>query len=123
MQDPVRSPRCWMFLFGAIGSELVGTISIKVLADLGCPKPLSLAFLYVMIISSYILLSLAVRQVALGVAFAVWEGIGIALVSLFGFLSGETPSVEKVLGLALIVGGIVLLKTGSRPAETPRRTA
>lgn len=123
MQDPVRSPHCWMFLFGAIGSELVGTISIKVLADLGCPKTLSLAFLYVMIAASYGLLSLAVRRVALGVAFAMWEGIGIALVSLFGFLSGETPSAAKVLGLVLIVGGIVLLKTGSRPADAPRRAA
>lgn len=104
--------RSWLYLAGAIGAEVIGTSSIKILSDLACPRLASLLFLYVMIGLSYFLLSLAVRRVALGLAFATWEGVGIALVTLVSFFLGEEITPMRILGIGLMIIGILLIKIG-----------
>ena len=76
----------------------------------------------VMIALSYILLSFAVKKIALGVAYALWEGIGILLITLFSVvLFDEALSPMKIAGLMTLVAGIVLIKSGTRKAvNTPQ---
>lgn len=105
--------RAWTLLILAIISEVCGTSAMKFAND-AAPIAGHLV-MYTMIGLSYYLLSLAVKYVPLGVAYALWEGIGIVLItsiSYFFFDEGLSPA--KVLGLGLIIAGIVLLKTGSK---------
>ncbi len=75
----------------------------------------------VMITLSYIFLSFAVKKIALGVAYALWEGIGIFIYLPFFsvLLFDEALSTMKIAGLLTLVAGIVLIKSGTRkPGQT-----
>ncbi len=68
-----------------------------------------------MIALSYIFLAFAVKKIALGVAYALWEGMGILLITLFSvLLFDESLSLLKIAGLTTLVIGIVLIKSGTR---------
>jgi len=76
----------------------------------------------VMIACSYIFLSFAVKKIALGVAYALWEGIGIVLITIFSVqLFGEPLSPMKIAGLAVLIAGIMLIKTGTTQKKEPQR--
>ncbi|QGU03677.1 DMT family transporter [Corynebacterium comes] len=56
-------------------------------------------------------LAIALRELPVGTAYAVWVGIGVAATILYSFATGqEAVSVAKVLFLLMIVGGIIGLK-------------
>jgi quaternary ammonium compound-resistance protein SugE len=62
-------------------------------------------------VASLVLLSIAMKQLPLGTAYAVWVGIGAIGAAIFGvWLFGDTVSPLKVVSLALIVAGIAGLK-------------
>lgn len=62
-------------------------------------------------ILSAIFLSLALKKLPLGTAYAMWTGFGIIGTTVLGvLLFGEAMSVAKIICIALIVGGIVGLK-------------
>jgi small multidrug resistance pump len=62
---------------------------------------------------SFVLLAQVVKTVPVGVAYAIWSGAGTAVVAGIGavFL-GQSLSGWQVVGLALVVGGVVLLQLG-----------
>ncbi len=107
----------YLYLLIAIVAEVIGTTSMKFAAD---HSPiLGHALMYAMIGLSYGFLALAVKRVPLGVAYALWEGIGIVLIALVSaFFLGEHLSLDKALGLAVMIAGILLVKSGTR--TTPR---
>ena len=60
---------------------------------------------------SFWLLSIAMKTIPIGTAYAVWTGIGAVGVAIFGMLLfGESRDILRVICLALIVSGIVGLK-------------
>ncbi|MBC7433746.1 MAG: multidrug efflux SMR transporter [Rubritepida sp.] len=60
---------------------------------------------------SFWLLSLALRSLPIGTAYAVWTGIGALGTGLIGMaVLGEPATALRLAGLGLIVGGIVMLK-------------
>ncbi|WP_228288627.1 MULTISPECIES: multidrug/spermidine efflux SMR transporter subunit MdtJ [unclassified Klebsiella] len=76
----------------------------------------------VMIALSYIFLAFAVKKIALGVAYALWEGIGILLITIFSvLLFDETLSAIKIAGLVTLVAGIVLIKSGTQKTVKERK--
>ena len=78
-------------------TEIIGTLSMKYASVNG--GMIGHIVMYVMITASYVLLSVAVKRVALGVAYALWEGIGILFITLFSVLWFDEPiSALKVLG-------------------------
>ena len=94
-------------------TEIIGTLSMKYASVNG--GMIGHIVMYVMITASYVLLSVAVKRVALGVAYALWEGIGILFITLFSVLWFDEPiSALKVLGLATLIAGIMLVKSGTR---------
>ncbi|AML58316.1 Spermidine export protein MdtJ [Serratia rubidaea] len=106
----------WLFLGLAIATEIIGTLSMKYASVSG--GVMGHMVMYVMITASYILLSVAIKRVALGVAYALWEGIGILFITLFSVLWFDEPvSMLKLLGLATLIAGIMLVKSGTR--KTP----
>lgn len=59
---------------------------------------------------AFMMMSRALRTIDLGVAYAVWAGIGTAIVAVIGILVlGEPGNTAKTLGLALIIGGVILV--------------
>lgn len=71
----------WIFLGLAIIAEIIGTLSMKYASVSG--EMTGHIVMYFMITGSYVMLSLAVKKVALGVAYALWEGIGILIITYF----------------------------------------
>jgi len=110
----------WILLALAIVAEITGTLSMKWAAVSGGHAGFIL--MLAMISLSYIFLSFAVKKIALGVAYALWEGIGILLITLFSvMLFDEALSAMKIAGLATLVVGIVLIKSGTRKAKSSRK--
>ncbi|AZS51225.1 QacE family quaternary ammonium compound efflux SMR transporter [Entomomonas moraniae] len=105
--------RAWSFLFLAVFFEVTGTSSIK-LFDQHFPM-LGLIVMYGLIGISYFCLSLSLKKVPVGVAYAIWEGIGIVLITIVSvLLFDEHISVLKVVSLVLIIVGILLIKSGTK---------
>ncbi|GAB3563913.1 quaternary ammonium compound efflux SMR transporter SugE [Amycolatopsis endophytica] len=66
-------------------------------------------------------LSLALRTIDVGIAYAVWAGIGAVGAALLGPLFfAETLTPAKAFWLAVIIGGVVWLKLADRPAPVRR---
>lgn len=109
----------WILLALAIITEITGTLSMK-WASVSDGNA-GYIFMLAMISLSYIFLSFAVKKIALGVAYALWEGIGILLITLFSVtLFDESLTLMKGSGLAMLVAGIVLIKSGTRKAAVKR---
>ena len=102
----------WIFLVAAITTEVAATLTMSESAQSG--EIHMYALMCALISASYILLSFALRKIQVGVAVAMWEGIGSALIAVISiaFLS-EPVSLQKFLGIALSMGGIGLLHHGS----------
>ncbi|KTR02675.1 multidrug transporter [Aureimonas ureilytica] len=69
---------------------------------------------FALMAASFALLSLAMRSLPLGTAYAIWTGIGALGAFLVGILIlGESASPMRLLAAALILGGLVLMKLSS----------
>lgn len=105
--------KSWLFLSAAIGLELVGTLSLKLSEGLTRPG-LSLLVLCAYA-ASFSLLAQALRQIEVGIAYAIWSGVGTALIALVGiFYFNESLSWLKSLSLLLIIAGVIGLNLSSR---------
>ena len=112
----------WMFLGLAIITEVIGTLSMKYASVSG--DSAGMIVMYIMIASSYILLSMAVKKVALGVAYALWEGIGILIITTFSVMwFHESLSPLKLGGLALLIAGITLIKYATKKVQKKQPAA
>ncbi|CAN7636200.1 multidrug efflux SMR transporter [Bosea sp. LjRoot90] len=100
----------WLILLAAIAVELLATSALKAFVA----APVFVAVLPLVLIGlSFALLSIALRVIPLAVAYAVWEGLGIVGIALIGHaFFAEHLTVSRILALALIIGGIVLLERG-----------
>jgi small multidrug resistance pump len=104
----------YVFLVLAISAEVVGTSLLK------ASEGLTRLWPTVGTIGGYtvatVLLAQAVKTVPVGVAYAMWSGLGTAAIVAIGaaFL-GEPLSVTKVVGIGLIIGGVVILNLGGAP--------
>ncbi|XGI80470.1 multidrug/spermidine efflux SMR transporter subunit MdtJ [Enterobacter hormaechei] len=104
--------RYWLLLGFAIVAEVIGTLTMK-WASIN-DNILGFSFMLLMIAISYIFLSFAIKRINLGVAYAMWEGIGIIFITLFSvMIFDENLSVMKVSGLLTMVVGIVMIKSGT----------
>ena len=103
----------WILLGLAIATEITGTLSMK-WASVSEGNG-GFILMLVMISLSYIFLSFAVKKIALGVAYALWEGIGILFITLFSVfvIRRKVLSLMKIAGLTTLVAGIVLIKSGT----------
>jgi small multidrug resistance pump len=98
----------WVFLIAAIVLEVCGTTSMKV-SD-GFAKTLPSVLIFVFYGLSMFCLTMAVRRIDISVAYAVWSGLGTAIVAVIGMSwFGEPMGAPKVGALLMIVVGVVAL--------------
>jgi quaternary ammonium compound-resistance protein SugE len=102
----------WILLFVAGLLEVVWAFTMKL--SHGFTRPLPAVVTVVTMLASFALLSVSMRTLPLGTAYAVWTGIGAlgAFVVGVAFL-GESLTLARVAAAALIVGGLILMKVSS----------
>lgn len=99
----------YLYLGLAILLELIGTSFIK-MSDGFTKLPATAIFVVAYIVSFYFL-SLALRVIPLGVAYAVWSGVGIVCTTLIStFIFKQHISLPTVIGIALILVGVVVMR-------------
>jgi small multidrug resistance pump len=96
----------WIYLSAAIASEVVGTVFLRLTDGFTRPAP------SVLVIATYAvslwLTALALRQLEISLAYAVWSGIGTAAVAVIGMAAmGETVNALKLASIVLVIGGVV----------------
>jgi small multidrug resistance pump len=94
-----------VYLAIAILLEISGTTALKLSDGFTRPGPASVVI--VCYVASFAVLSLALRRIDLSTAYAVWSGVGTALVAAIGILwFGEPAGLWKLLSLVLIIVGV-----------------
>lgn len=102
----------WWFLAIAVIAEVVGTSFLKSAAGFTRPWP-SLAVVLCYAIAFYCL-SLTLRTLPVGIAYAVWAGTGIVLIALIGrVLFAQQLDTAALLGIGLILAGVVVINVFS----------
>ena len=102
----------WIILSIAILLEVFGTVSIK-FSD-GLTKLWPSIFIFVFYAASFVGLTFAIKKIEISVAYAVWSGVGTALIALIGILYfKEAATMLKFASIFLIVAGVVGLKFSS----------
>ena len=102
------NPGPMLILLLAIVSEVVGTVALK--ASEGFARLGPTLLVVVGYVLTFYFLGLALKQIPLGVAYAIWSGLGTAGAVLAGVLLWrESLSPAGVVGIALIVAGVLIL--------------
>ncbi|WP_426944722.1 DMT family transporter [Pseudomonas oryzihabitans] len=99
----------YIYLAIAIAAEVVATTSMKAISGFSNPLPL------ILVVCGYGLafwmLTLVVRSIPVGIAYAIWAGLGIVLVSIAAaFLYDQKLDLPALLGMGLIVAGVVVIQ-------------
>ena len=97
----------------AIVAEVIATTALKA-AD-GFSRPLPSVVVVVGYAIAFTCLSLTLKTLPTGVAYAIWSGVGIVLISLIGWwVFGQTLDAPALAGMGLIVAGVVVINLFSR---------
>jgi small multidrug resistance pump len=96
----------WIYLSAAIASEVVGTVFLRYTDGFTRPAP------SILVIATYAaslwLTALALKQLEISLAYAVWAGVGTAAVAVIGMTAmGESVNALKLASIALVIGGVV----------------
>ena len=98
----------YVYLALAIVAEVAGTTLLKATEEFTRLVPTT--FLVIFYLISFWLMTLALRELPLGVVYAVWSGLGIVLVACSGaIIYKEMPDLASFIGMALIISGVVVM--------------
>ena len=96
----------WIYLSAAIVSEVVGTVFLRFTDGFTRPAP-SVLVIVIYAVSLW-LTALALKQLEVSLAYAVWAGVGTAAVAVIGMaMLGESVNTLKLASIALVIGGVV----------------
>ncbi|MDM7942079.1 MAG: SMR family transporter [Hydrogenophaga sp.] len=103
----------WMMLGLAIVAEVIGTTALK--ASEGFTRLVPSLIVVVGYGVAFYCLSVVLKSVPVGVAYAVWSGLGIVLITAVAWLLyGQRIDAAGLLGMGLIIAGVVVLNVFSR---------
>ena len=107
------SPITWAALLGAIGLEVVGTTLLQQSQQFTRPWPTAgMAVCYGL---AFYLLSIALKQMPVGIAYAIWSGLGVVAITVIGLvLFRQRLDAPAVVGLTMIVGGVLVINLFSK---------
>lgn len=105
----------WLYLALAIVSETVATSALKSSEEFSRPWPT------LVVVTGYCaafyFLAMTLRTIPVGVAYAIWSGVGVLLITLVGWLVyGQKLDAPALIGMALIVAGVVVMNLFSKSA-------
>ncbi|UPT61982.1 MAG: SMR family transporter [Hyphomonadaceae bacterium JAD_PAG50586_4] len=105
----------YLYLAGAIVAEVIGTTALK--ASDGFTKFWPSFVVVIGYAIAFYLLSLVLKSIPTGVAYAIWSGVGVVLIALAAWLlQGQKLDAAAMIGMALIVAGVVVMNLFSKTA-------
>jgi len=105
----------YLYLAIAIVSEVIGTSALKASNEFTrlVPSLITVAAFF----CAFYFLSLCLRTIPVGIAYAIWSGVGIVLISLIALvLFDQKLDLPALSGMALIVAGVVVINLFSKSA-------
>lgn len=98
----------WIYLLIAICGEVIGTSALKASEGFTRIGPSVVTVMGYAV--AFYFLAIVLRTVPVGVAYAIWSGTGVALITLIGWLVfGQRLDPAAVIGIGLIVAGVMVL--------------
>lgn len=105
----------WIYLAIAIASEVVGTSFLR--ASEGFTKLAPSLMVVVGYGLAFFFLSLTLKEIPVGIAYAVWSGVGVTLIAAIGWIFfGQKLDAAAIVGIGLIVAGVIVLNLFSKTA-------
>ena len=99
----------WIYLALAIGSEVLATSSLK--STEGFTKLWPSMFVLVGYSAAFYILSMTLDTIPIGVAYAIWSGVGVAAITLVSiFIFDQKIDTAGVIGITFIVIGVIVLR-------------
>ena len=103
----------WVFLSIAIISEVIATSCLK--ASEGFTRFWPSVVVVIGYLLAFYLLSLTLKTIPGGIAYAVWSGVGIVLIAMVGWLFlGQKLDMPAIIGLVFIITGVMVINIFSR---------
>jgi small multidrug resistance pump len=100
--------KIWLFLIIAIVAEVTATSALKV--SEGFTKLFPSIIVVTAYAVSFYFLSLTLKSIPMGIAYAIWAGLGIVLVAVAGIVFfGQKLDVAAVVGMGLILAGVLVM--------------
>lgn len=102
----------YLYLIIAIVAEVIATSALK--ASEGFSKLIPSLIVVVGFGVAFYFLSLVLKTIPMGVAYAIWSGLGIVLISIAGLLLfGQKLDAAAIIGILLIISGVVVMNVFS----------
>ena len=99
----------WIFLLIAVASEVAGTSFLK--ASEGFTKAGPSIAVVIGYGLSFYFLSLTLKVIPVGIAYAVWSGFGIVIITLIGrYVFGQQLDMPAIIGITLILTGVLIMQ-------------
>ena len=106
----------WLYLSAAILFETIGTTALQASQQFTRAAPSALVV--VSYAASFYLLSLTLKFMPVGIVYAIWSGLGICFIAAIAYVVfGQTLDLAAILGMAMIIGGIVVINLFSNSAS------
>jgi small multidrug resistance pump len=102
----------YVYLSIAIIAEVIATSALKASGEFTRLVPSTVVVIGYVI--AFYSLTFVLRTIPIGVAYAIWSGVGIALISIVGFvIYRQVLDWPAILGIGLIIAGVVVINTYS----------
>lgn len=106
----------YLYLAVAIVAETVATSCMK--QSDGFTKLIPSSITIVGYVITFYFLSLALRDIPTGIAYAIWAGVGIVLIAAVAWIfQGQKLDLPAILGIGMIVAGVVVMNVFSKTAS------
>jgi small multidrug resistance pump len=106
-------PMKWLFLSISICSEVAATSSLRLTE--GFSRILPSVIVIAGYGCSFYFLSLTLKNIPVGISYAIWSGVGIVLVSVIAYLMfGQRLDVPALIGIGLIIAGVIVIQLFSK---------
>lgn len=108
-----RRNMAYLYLAVAIIAEVVATSALKASEEFTKLVPSALVIIGYGV--AFYCLTLVLRNIPVGIAYAIWAGLGIVLIAIVGaVLFRQIPDIPAVLGMTLILSGVVVINVFSK---------
>jgi small multidrug resistance pump len=102
----------YLYLAAAILFEICGTTCMKLSEGFTRMLPSILIFVFYGI--SFVSFTIALKNIDVSVAYAIWAGLGVAMISIIGYVGFHEPmSLVKIISILLVIVGVVGLHLSS----------
>ena len=105
--------KTYIFLFIAIAFEIIATTSLK--ASEQFSKLIPSILVVIGYSAAFYFLSMVLKKMDLGIAYAIWSSLGIVCVTIIGaVLFKQKPDLPAIIGIAFILIGVIIINVFSK---------